>query len=188
MSAPGIGHNNGPTMEGGTGWRRHAWGRARAELLPVLPVEVVRLRVKRAQELGLPYRTYAGFRAATGHDLIGFLFSTNALRPDRAGAPAPDRAAWLSERISTRRVVLAQPAGAADRLAASGVIDAAHPAPGPHAGWAAARAALRAACEGRPADRFVLVGEAPFERPWAEAAGCAGWLDGAACFEGAPAG
>ena len=39
----GIGHNNGPTMEAGESWRRHAWGKARARLLPVLPIEVVRL-------------------------------------------------------------------------------------------------------------------------------------------------
>ena len=34
----GIGHNNGPTMEAGESWRRHAWGKARARLLPVLPI------------------------------------------------------------------------------------------------------------------------------------------------------
>ena len=65
-----IGHNNGPTMEPGESWRRHAWGRARARLLPVLPIEVVRLRVKRAAEIGLDYRTYASIRAASGHDVI----------------------------------------------------------------------------------------------------------------------
>ena len=27
----GIGHNGGPTMEKGRGWRRYAWKRARAE-------------------------------------------------------------------------------------------------------------------------------------------------------------
>ena len=66
----GIGHNNGPTMEGGAGWRRHCWTKAREELLPTLPLEVVRLRVKRAAELGLDYRAYASFRASTGHDVV----------------------------------------------------------------------------------------------------------------------
>ena len=59
----GIGHNKGPTMEPGAGWRRYAWKRARAELLPKIPLEVVRMRVRRARELGLDYRTYAGVRA-----------------------------------------------------------------------------------------------------------------------------
>ena len=61
----GIGHNNGPTMEAGYTWRKHVWTRARADLLPTLPIEVVRLRVKRAAELGLPYKTYASVRAST---------------------------------------------------------------------------------------------------------------------------
>ena len=41
----GIGHNGGPTLEPGFGWRRHCWTAARAGLLPTLPIEVVRLRV-----------------------------------------------------------------------------------------------------------------------------------------------
>ncbi len=49
---PGIGHNGGPTLEPGAGWRRHAWSRARADLLPTLPLEVVRLRVARARNWG----------------------------------------------------------------------------------------------------------------------------------------
>ncbi|MGL4278870.1 MAG: hypothetical protein ACRCS0_00770, partial [Albidovulum sp.] len=76
----GPGHNGGPSLEGGVTWRAHCWRSARAALLPKLPVEVVRLRVKRAKEIGLDYRTYAGVRASTGHDLVAFLFSTNALR------------------------------------------------------------------------------------------------------------
>ncbi|MDH3263731.1 MAG: hypothetical protein OEM24_07010, partial [Paracoccaceae bacterium] len=67
-------------MEGGAGWRRHCWTKAREELLPTLPLEVVRLRVKRAAELGLDYRAYASFRASTGHDVVALLFSSNALR------------------------------------------------------------------------------------------------------------
>jgi len=88
-----IGHNQGPTMEPGESWRRHAWGKARARLLPVLPIEVLRLRVKRAAEIGLDYRTYASIRAASGHDVIGFLFSTNALRllPPQVALPVARR-------------------------------------------------------------------------------------------------
>jgi plexin A len=55
----GIGHNGGPTMEPGTSWRRHCWTKARRDLLPAMPLEVIGYRMKRATELGLDYRTYA---------------------------------------------------------------------------------------------------------------------------------
>ena len=75
----GIGHNRGPAL-GANSWARHCWTRARAELFPTLPIEVVRGRVRRAAEIGLDYRTYAGIRATTGHDLAAFLYSSNLLR------------------------------------------------------------------------------------------------------------
>ncbi len=88
----GIGHNGGPSVSPGASWRTQCWRAARAELLPRLPIEVVRLRVTRAREIGLDYKTYAGVRAATGHDIVAFLFSTNALRLLREGQEL-DRAA-----------------------------------------------------------------------------------------------
>jgi len=174
-----IGHNNGPTMEPGESWRRHAWGRARARLLPVLPIEVVRLRVKRAAEIGLDYRTYASIRAASGHDVIAFLFSTNALR---LLAPQPalpqDRASGLSAITGTARVALARAPLTPDRVLAlaPGLLDAAHAAPRPFAGWGEARRALLAALPGCPADRVVMVGDTGEERGWAEAARLAAYL------------
>jgi hypothetical protein len=181
----GIGHNNGPTLEPGTSWRRHAWGRARAALLPVLPVEVVRLRVKRAAELGLPYRTYASVRASTGHDLIGFLFSSNALRMLRDEALPEDRAAALRGLVATERRVLAHLPLDVARVAALPEVDAAHRAPPFTEGWRAMRERLCAALEGRPADRFLLVGETTVERGWAEAVRAAGFVTGEAYFAGA---
>ena len=158
----GIGHNGGPELEG-TSWRRHAWTRAREALLPTLPVEVVRLRVKRAQALGLPYRTYAGIRASTGHDLVGFLFSENALRLLEA------------ERLEAMQALRH---GLVRRDDWPG-LHATFPAPGAHAGWTETRSKVRAATDGRPADRFLLLGAAPWERGWSEAAACAGYLDAA---------
>jgi hypothetical protein len=75
-----LGHNGGPSLDRGFGWRHHCWKTAREALLPNLPIEVVRLRVKRAAEIGLDYRTYASIRASSGHDVVAFLFSSNALR------------------------------------------------------------------------------------------------------------
>jgi hypothetical protein len=66
----GIGHNRGPAMDAGASWRRHCWSVARAELLPHLPLEVIRMRVRRAAEIGLDYRTYATVREASGYDIV----------------------------------------------------------------------------------------------------------------------
>ncbi len=78
-----IGHNGGPSLEAGRGFRKLAWSKARKSLLPSLPLEVVRIHVKRAKRLGLPYKTYATIRSTAGRDIVAFLFSGNAvaLRP-----------------------------------------------------------------------------------------------------------
>ncbi len=41
-----IGHNGGPSMEPGKSWRRHCWNRARRELLPAMPLEVIGHRMR----------------------------------------------------------------------------------------------------------------------------------------------
>ncbi|MCB1389192.1 MAG: hypothetical protein KDK12_08675 [Rhodobacteraceae bacterium] len=176
----GIGHNNGPTMEPGESWRRHAWGKARARLLPVLPIEVVRMRVRRAAEIGLDYRTYASIRAASGHDVIAFLFSTNALRllPPQPALPA-DRADRLAAVAAGRGALAHAPLTPAQVLdLAPGLIDSANPAPRPFAAWSESRRILLAAlAEGRwQADRVVLVGDTAEERDWAGAARLAYYL------------
>lgn len=177
----GIGHNQGPSMEPGLSWRRHAWGKARARLLPVLPIEVLRTRVRRAAQIGLDYRTYASIRASTGHDVIGFLFSTNALRmlaprPDLPG----DRRAALQAISGAGRVALARaPLTVAGVLeAAGGALDAAHPAPRPFAPWAETRLQVLQALSGPhwQADRVVMVGDMTDEEGWAQAAKLAWYL------------
>ncbi len=185
---PGIGHNNGPAMDAGLSWRRHAWAKARADLLPVLPIEVLRTRVRRAAELGLDYRTYAGVRAATGRDVIGFLFSSNALRVLRAGDLLPaDRAIRLGA-VAAGRVGLANPPLPPAVLAAAcgAALHAAHAAPAPLAPWPEVRAALDAArhAAGWPADAVILVGHAPPERDWCAAGRLAGYLTAERFFGG----
>lgn len=175
----GIGHNGGPSLEPGFGWRKHCWSVARERLLPTLPVEVVRLRVRRAAELGLDYRTYASVRAATGHDVVAFLFSSNALR---MMAPVPvlpaDRAAKLAVVRDCGRVALAQRplTVAAVAVAGEGVLDAVHPAPELLGRWREAGAALRVALGRVPGDRVILVGETALEREWCAAGRLAGWV------------
>ena len=177
----GIGHNQGPSMEPGMSWRRHAWGKARARLLPVLPIEVLRLRVRRAADIGLDYRTYASIRASTGHDVIGFLFSTNALRMLAPRPELPDsRRAALAAITGAGRVALARgPLTVEQVLQSAGeALDAAHPAPRPFAGWSESRAAVLAALNGPrwQADRVVMVGDMADERDWAQAARLAWYL------------
>ncbi len=177
----GIGHNHGPTMEPGESWRRHAWGQARARLLPVLPIEVVRMRVKRAAEIGLDYRTYASIRAASGHDVIAFLFSTNALRllPPHPALPA-DRGRRLAAIVGAGRGALTRPPVSPVQVfdLAPGMLDRADPAPPPLVGWGEARkAVLDVLRDARwPADRVVMVGDTAEERTWSEAARLAWYL------------
>ncbi|MGI1660748.1 hypothetical protein ACRDNQ_00790 [Palleronia sp. KMU-117] len=175
-----IGHNNGPTMERGRAWRRHAWTRARAELLPTLPLEVVRMRVRRARELGLDYRAYASIRAASGHDVVALLFSSNALRvgPRNVTVPA-DRAERLGALASCGRLAILHAPTSPEAFAfANPMFDAAGAAPRFTDGWAAMRAALRqlTADRGLPGDRVVLIGETAFEREWTQAGKLAGYI------------
>ena len=175
----GIGHNSGRVDEPGKSWRTHVWTQARKDLMPSLPIEVVRLRVKRASELGLPYKTYAGIRASTGHDLIGFLFSNNALHVLREGQPlAPDRAAKLGALVRTTCSGVAHKPVTPTHLSSLPGLSAAHAAPSFSDSRAAMRDRMRAmiTAEGQPADRFVIVGDTAIEREWAEAARTAGYL------------
>ena len=175
----GPGHNGGPTMEGGEGWRRHCWRQARESLLPHLPIEVVRLRVKRAAELGLDYRTYASVRAASGHDVVAFLFSSNALRlmPPRPALPE-DRQARLASLSQCGRIALVQGrlSPEAALQAGQGLLDRAHPAPYPLAPFSALREAVAAAHKGFPRDGVVLIGDMSLERDWSVAGRLAGYL------------
>ncbi len=173
----GIGHNRGPAMEPGFGWRRHAWGRARAALLPPLPLEVVRIRVRRAEALGLDYRTYAGVRATTGRDLVAFLFSSNAIRLDREGRIAADRELHLGRIAECGRIALIHPPADAERVReANKNLDAAHPAPWSLAPWSAIRGAVGAALGPLPRDGVLVIGAAGFERDWSLAGRLAGYL------------
>lgn len=186
---PGPGHNGGPAMEAGFSWRRHCWTMARADLLPHLPLEVLRNRVKRATKLGLEYRTYASVRAATGRDVVAFLFSSNALRifPPAPALP-PERAAKLARIESALRLGLASGRLTPEALAEAAALDAAHKAPAALAPWSEARQAIRTALA--PArlagDRVLLVGDIGLERDWCAAGGLAGYLPAERYFGTAP--
>ncbi len=181
-----AGHNGGPTLEAGKSWRRHCWHEARAALLPTLPIEVVRLRVRRAAEIGLDYKTYAGVRAATGHDIVAFLFSTNALRllAPRPMLPA-GHATKLAAISGCGKIALTQaPLTTAMVLAAAPVLNAAHTAPWALASDRVARDCLRAALGKLPSDTVLLIGDAALERGWCAAGRLAGYLPSERFFAG----
>lgn len=167
-----IGHNNGPTMEPGQAWRRHCWSAARARLLPHLPIEVLRGRLRRAAELGLDYRTYAGIRATTGRDVVAVLFSSNALLALAGRGIDTDRRARAMAVAGAARIGLACPPLAAAELAALAgpALDAVHPAPAALASFAEARARLRAALDRVPGDGAILIAAHRLEADWAAAA------------------
>lgn len=174
---PGPGHNGGPSLAEGKAWRTHCWRTARQALLPTLPIEVLRLRVARARDLGLEYRTYASVRAATGHDVVAFLFSSNALRVSALRPAVPqDRAAKLAP-LACPRIALTQslpPALILDHN--PGMLDAAHAAPRPFAPFAEAHRVIRAALPHVPGDRVLLIGDTTLEREWCDAGRLAGYL------------
>lgn len=181
----GVGHNSGRVIEPGTTWRTHVWTKARKELLPNLPIEVVRRRVARAKELGLPYRTYAGLRACNGRDLVGFLFSSNALRVFRQGEALPDnRKDHLERLVNCSRIAMAHTPVAPAQFMPP--IDQAFDAPTLKQSWSDAGSHLRLelSVAAGSADRVVMVAETGLEREWAEAARMAGVLSGEAVFSG----
>jgi hypothetical protein len=173
----GIGHNGGPSMEGGVSWRKHCWNSARERLLPVLPIEVVRTRVKRAAALGLDYKTYAGVRAATGHDVVAFLFSSNALRVSVLRPAMPEARALKLADVQCGRLALAvAPLTPGMLEAANPVLDGVHPAPYALAGFGEMRDRMRAALGKLPSDQVILVGDLGLERDWCAAGRLAGYL------------
>jgi hypothetical protein len=173
-----IGHNGGPSLEGGVSWRRHCWASARERLLPTLPIEVVRLRVKRAKALGLDYKTYAGVRAATGHDVVAFLFSSNALRVSVLRPAMPEARALKLAEVQCGRLALAVAPLTPGMVEAANpiVLDGAHPAPFALAGFREMRERVRAALGKLPSDQVILVGDLGLERDWCAAGRLAGYL------------
>lgn len=181
----GIGHNSGRVFAPGKSWRKHVWTKARKDLMPTLPLEVVRMRVRRAAELGLPYKTYAGIRASSGHDLIGFLFSSNALQVLRDGQGMPaERQAKLNGLVQTRRTGLAHHPVTPTHLGVLTGLDCAFVAPGFTQSWSEVRDHMQdiIRAQGKPGDRLMMIGDTAFEREWAEVARMAGYLSAADYF------
>lgn len=176
----GIGHNGGPTFEPGYGFRKLAWGKARKSLLKTLPIEIVRLRVARAKRLGIDYTTYASIRATSGHDVVAFLFSGNALglAPARVALPSgpAERLAALDGAADRLAAVYAPAHPGAILSANAGVLDHTAAAPRFTESWSAMRDRVRDLLRDRglPPDGVVLVSATAIEREWCAAGKLAG--------------
>jgi hypothetical protein len=136
--------------------------------------------MKRAKELGLDYRTYAGVRATTGRDIVAFLFSSNALRLDRAGLIAgPEAAKLVSLADAARLAAVGRPLDPAAVLAVNpGALDGAGTAPTVWDSWSETRARLLAVTRAArvPADAVLVIGAGGAERDWCATARLAGFV------------
>lgn len=185
MTRPGLGHNNGPTMEKGRGWRRYAWKKAREDLLPTLPIEVARRRVRRARELGIDYKAYAGIRAATGRDIVALLFSTNALRAAKdLSIPEERQQALTSIRHADLLAMVQPPVTPEEWQDRHPVFLRADRAPGLLHSWSETRAAVLSLTEKLPPDGVVVIGETHLERGWSDAGRLAGFVPAERYFAG----
>jgi len=78
----GMGHNQGPPWSLAGSWSAYCWRRARRAAVGNPPVEVIRTRKRRAEELGLTYQQYAAILLDRG-------VRTEALVLDLTEIPAP---------------------------------------------------------------------------------------------------
>ena len=57
-AAPGLGHNGGPPLDPGAGWRLFCWRKAHRAAWRTPPREIALARLARAQALGLTAHEY----------------------------------------------------------------------------------------------------------------------------------
>lgn len=180
-----IGHNQGPTMDGGRQFRLYSWSRAQASHREAqLPLAIHRMRIARARELGLAYSDYARIRASSGRDVSGFLISSNALGVFSNAAPPQPR---ITERLQALRHVLRiglahpplDPRLLLKRVAG---LDLAFAAPPLLGTFAEIRAALSRAQGQLPAASLVAVTALGLEQEWLAAGGLGATLPAEALF------
>ena len=185
---PGIGHNQGPTMERGQKWRTFQWQKARNAAMPkAIPLMVVKMHVARARALGLDYPTYAAVRKATGRDVMGLLFSSNALRVVRMEAPQMPvgREGKLAALEGAQKLALVhRPLSPTLVAAANPVLDATAAAPKFTDSWGEMRAHLGEVitAQGLLRDQVLIIGDTTLERDWTGAARAAGYLEAGRYF------
>lgn len=181
-------------MDPGQSWRAHCWKQARAGLVKRLPIEIVRRRVVRARELGLAYPAYASILLGSGRDIVGFLFTADAigLRLQKGLPPLIDTAAAakLTESPAAARVLMAPRwDDLASLLHQQGIpFSTVATAPRPGASDPEARSVIRTALGSLPGDAVVMIGARGDERRWAAAARLAQFIAAPTYFAAREAG
>ena len=154
-------------MEPGFGFRRHAWKRARADLLPTLPLQVVRIHMARARRLGLDYKAYASFRATAGRDIVAFLFSGNALRLAPAQSIIPPDIAHKVRNLPAGRIAGVYAPTLPDAVQDENpFLTRTGRAPGFTTSWADARDHVQRLMGDAPRKGILLVAATDVEREW----------------------
>ena len=176
-----IGHNNDPSMERGQTYRGYQWRRAQQALMPnTLQMMLIKMRVRRAAELGMVYKTYAQIRQASGQDIMALLFSSNALRIIGNGAKMPDAENRAVEAVksASKLTLVHTPHTPPAILQANPVLDAAEAAPRFTDSWTQMRERVEGLIRQRnlPGDQVLIIGDAPLEADWSAAARAAGYL------------
>jgi hypothetical protein len=69
-----FGHNQGPAIAREGSWHSFIWRRGRREAWKNLPIEILRLRCRRAASLGLTYRQYTSVLVDRGVHLQPMIF------------------------------------------------------------------------------------------------------------------
>jgi len=91
---PRIGHNGGPELD--LSWEAWLWRRAHAQAWKPLRRDIALHRLKRAERLGLDYRSYAGVLMNRGTHLGAAIFLLDGLTDEEIKA-ASERIAGISD-------------------------------------------------------------------------------------------
>jgi len=175
-------------MERGQTFRTFQWKKAREAAMPkTMPLMVVRMHVRRAHALGLDYPTYAALRKASGRDIMGLLFSSNALRVMRADAPQMPmpRGEAVSAIEGAQKLALVHlPLQSGLVAQANPMLDYVDAAPKFTDSWSDMRDHLGRVITGRKLvrDQVLIIGDTALERDWSAAARAAGYLDATRYF------
>lgn len=97
---PGIGHNNGPTFD--MSWEAWVWRRAAAKAWKTPSPEVARLRLRRAERLGITYRELTAAQMDTGAYLGAAILPLSLaarLRRGAQGTPLVEPRPALAQRV-----------------------------------------------------------------------------------------
>ncbi|WP_255731572.1 hypothetical protein [Phaeobacter sp. B1627] len=150
-----------------------------------IPKLVLQMRLKRAAELGMDYKTYAKVRQTSGRDVLGLLFSSNALQLF-GRAEMPEREAEALEKVvGAGRLALAHRPLRPEHVAeANPVLDATGQAPVFTDGWGHIREAVQGIIHARglSGSAVVVIGDAPLEHEWSTAGRAAAYLSAAEYF------